>query len=296
MGSRSPSTCQKRGFRTLLVDRGAPGGGTSYGNAGLIQREAVVLYAFPRDLPTLLRLARNRAPEARYDPRFLPRIAPFLARYWWHSRVDRHAAIARRYAPLITHALDAHRALAAEAGASDRIRAGGWVLAFRTPAARAAALADAEAVRRAYGVGFEDLDAAALGAREPHLAADRLEGGILRPDAASVDDPQGLTRAYLDHFLSLGGRFARGDAATLVPSGDAWRVLTDGGEVGAPRAVLALGPWADTVTRRLGYRLPLAVKRGYHRHYRLLGNAGLALPVLDAERGVMLAPMRMGLR
>lgn len=37
---------QKAGRATLLVDRRAPGEETSYGNAGLIQREGVYPYGF----------------------------------------------------------------------------------------------------------------------------------------------------------------------------------------------------------------------------------------------------------
>jgi D-amino-acid dehydrogenase len=42
--------------------------------------------------------------------------------------------------------------------------------------------------------------------------------------------------------------------------------------------------------------LPLAVKRGYHRHYRPSGNAGLSRTVLDADIGYVLAPMEQGIR
>ncbi len=60
--------------------------------------------------------------------------------------------------------------------------------------------------------------------------------------------------------------------------------------------MICLGPWADVVTRNLGYRFPLAVKRGYHMHYKPLGNAVLNHPVLDVERGYFLAPMAKGIR
>jgi glycine/D-amino acid oxidase-like deaminating enzyme len=60
--------------------------------------------------------------------------------------------------------------------------------------------------------------------------------------------------------------------------------------------LLALGPWANDVLDPLGVRLPLAVKRGYHRHFRPQGNAMLGRPVLDAENGYCLAPMEQGIR
>jgi D-amino-acid dehydrogenase len=71
---------------------------------------------------------------------------------------------------------------------------------------------------------------------------------------------------------------------------------TANGALAARDAVVALGPWADAVIRRLGYDLPLAVKRGYHMHYRAAGEAVLNHPILDTERGYFLAPMRRGIR
>jgi D-amino-acid dehydrogenase len=57
-----------------------------------------------------------------------------------------------------------------------------------------------------------------------------------------------------------------------------------------------LGPWSGDVVRLFGYDFPLAVKRGYHMHYRAAGEARLEHPVLDFERGYFLAPMRRGIR
>ena len=56
---------QKRGRAVALIDRKLPGNETSFGNAGLIQREGVYPYAFPRGLGTLLRYARNQSPDVR---------------------------------------------------------------------------------------------------------------------------------------------------------------------------------------------------------------------------------------
>ncbi|MDX3810092.1 MAG: FAD-dependent oxidoreductase, partial [Bosea sp. (in: a-proteobacteria)] len=50
---------QKAGRSTLLVDRRGPGEETSYGNAGLIQREGVYPYGFPHDFGALFRYAMN---------------------------------------------------------------------------------------------------------------------------------------------------------------------------------------------------------------------------------------------
>ncbi|WP_321939541.1 MULTISPECIES: FAD-dependent oxidoreductase [unclassified Paraburkholderia] len=283
---------QRRGLAVALVDRRAPGNETSHGNGGLIQREGVYPYAFPRELSTLLRYARNRSTDVRYHPGAMPKLLPFLYRYWHHSRADRHAEIARAYATLIEHCVTEHRALIEAAGAEALLRTNGWMKVFRSAAAMDATVAEAQRWQREYGVGHEALDAAALRAAEPALSH-TLVGGVRYTDSDSVSDPKGLVTAYSKLFEQLGGRVLVGDAATLEPS---WRVMTQDGPVLAKSAVIAMGPWSGDLTAQLGYTLPLAVKRGYHMHYAVANGAKLNQPVLDAEAGFLITPMLRGTR
>lgn len=286
---------QRRGRAVTLVDRRGAAEETSYGNAGLIQREGIYPYGFPHDFGALLRYGLNRTIDAHYHPSALPRIAPFLWQYWQHSRPARHAEVARRYSRLIEHCVREHDALAEAAGAQGFIRRSGWIKAFRSERERDKRFAEAERWRREFGINFRALDAPELQAMEPYVAP-VLSGGIHWTDPTSVDDPQGLALAYLGLFERLGGRFVQGNAATLEQDGGRWRLRSAAGELAADAAVVALGPWSDTLTRALGYRLPLAVKRGYHMHYRAAGEARLNHPLLDTERGYFLAPMRRGIR
>lgn len=283
---------QRRGMSVALIDRKSPGNETSFGNAGLIQREGVYPYAFPRDLGTLLRYARNRSTDVRYHPSAMGTVGPFLARYWYHSKPARHAAIARDYSTLIAHCVTEHRDLIAASRAGALLREGGWVKVFRTTSAMDAAQRDAERWRNEYDVPFERLDAAQLRADEPSLTH-ALVGGLRYTASDSVSDPGALVAAYARYFESLGGRIFTGDATTLQPH---WSVQTEVGRIEGRRAVIALGPWADNVTRALGYRFPLAVKRGYHMHYRAQPDAKLNQPVLDAEYGFLITPMTGGIR
>ncbi len=287
---------QKAGRAVLLVDRGEPGAETSYGNAGLIQREGVYPYGFPHDFGALIRYAMNNTIDAHYHWNAIPKLAPFLWSYWLHSRAAKHEAIARKYATLIEHCVAEHDALAAEAGATGLLRRKGWMKVFRTQSQQDERLAEAARWKRDFGLNHRALDAAALRAEEPHLDQS-LIGALHWTDPVTVVDPLALSKAYVARFEALGGRLARGDAATLAQSGAQWSVaLSDGTKAEAATAVVALGPWADMVNDRLGYRLPLAVKRGYHMHYKPLGNAVLNHPVLDTERGYFLAPMAQGVR
>lgn len=286
---------QKRGRAVVLVDRRGAAEETSFGNAGMIQREAVSPHAFPQDLATILRYGLNRSIDAYYHPSALPHIASFLWRYWRHSNKQRHAEITRHYARLIEHCVAEHDALAAEAGAAGLLRRDGWIRLYRTAEKFDAGLADAERWQRDFGVAFRALDAQALRQAEPHLAP-VLAGGLHWTQPATVGDPQALALAYLRRFEALGGRFVQGDAATLAAAGANWRISTAQGPLEATDVVIALGPWADVVTRRLGYTLPLGVKRGYHMHYRTADGARLNHPVVDSESGYCLTPMVRGIR
>jgi D-amino-acid dehydrogenase len=286
---------QKRGRATVLVDRRGAAEETSFGNAGLVQREGVYPYGFPHDFGALFRYGLNRTIDAHYHPSAIPRLAPFLWKYWHHSRPARHQAIARQYAKLIEHCVTEHEALAQAAGAQDLFRRTGWMKVFRTERERDKRFAEAERWRKEFGINFEALSGREVQGKEPHLAP-VLVGALHWTDPLAVVDPQSLALAYLRLFEKLGGRFVQGNAASLYSEAGAWRMRTVEGPLAARDAVLALGPWTDIVTRALGYDLPLAVKRGYHMHYRAAGSAVLNHPVLDTERGYFLAPMRRGIR
>jgi D-amino-acid dehydrogenase len=286
---------QKRSRSVVLIDRRGAAEETSFGNAGLIQREGVYPYGFPHDFGALARYALNRTIDAYYHPSALPRLAPFLWKYWMYSRPARHAEVARRYAKLIEHCVSEHEALVREADAGPLLRRTGWMKVFRTARERDRRFAEAERWHREFGINYRALDARVLQEREPHIAP-VLVGAIHWTDPVSVEDPQRLAHAYLRDFERRGGMFAQGNAASLHADGRGWRVRTAKGWLETPAVVVALGPWADTVTRALGYDFPLAVKRGYHMHYRPAGEARLNTPILDVERGYFLAPMRRGIR
>lgn len=298
VGVGSALALQQRGHAVTLVDRTGAGRETSYGNAGIIQREAVRPYAFPRDIITLARIATGISNDAHYHPGALWSVAPQLFRYWASSAPRPYAGIVAAYSRLIAHCLAEHAAWIGPAGADDLIRKTGWLQAYRSAAAFDTAAALATAVAREHGLDCAVLDSAALAAAQPVLKGP-MGGAVHWREPWSVQDPGELVARYAALFLERGGRFAIGDAMSLRAEGAAWAV--DTGVAGGPRvtvrgehAVIALGPWADTLTRRLGYRLPLFVKRGYHRHYA--GEAMPGMPILDVERGALLAPMARGLR
>jgi D-amino-acid dehydrogenase len=286
---------QRRGRNVILIDRGVPGRQTSYGNAGIIQREAVRPRAFPRELGEVMRIARGRGIDARYELAALPRLASPLFQYWRNSAPARYRRIVAEYATLIAHSTSEHADLIAASGAEDLVEQTGFLLLFRTSARRDAVFADADEDARDYGIGIAKLDGAELARLEPALRRP-MAGALHWTDPWCVRDPGGLVARYAALFRRMGGTIATGDAATLREVGAGWAADTTAGTVSGAEAVLALGPWAGDATRRLGYRLPLFGKRGYHREYAYGPGERLNRPVADTETGYLLAPMHRGMR
>ncbi|WP_349745314.1 NAD(P)/FAD-dependent oxidoreductase [Roseateles cavernae] len=283
-----------RGHHVTLVDRRPPGGETSYGNAGVIQREAVEPYGFPRDPMTMLTAALNRRLDVRYHLAGLRIAWPSLLRYWWHSAPRRHRVISQAYASLIAHATTEHQRYVTLADAEDLVRRDGLRMVYRTPAALDRAIAESARLADEHGIGYMAMDSAALAGAEPALQLRSLAGAVHWTDSWSVGDPGALVERYAALFLERGGRWLLADADSLRETATGWRIDAREGAVHAQHAVIALGPWAGRLAHRLGYRLPLFAKRGYHRHYT--GGASVAVPTLDAERGYVLAPQLRGLR
>jgi D-amino-acid dehydrogenase len=277
-----------------LVDRRGPGEATSYGNAGIIEGNTVFPPAFPSDFVELLRIALKRSPVANYHLAQLPRIAPWLAAFRAASQPRRLIETAQLMRPLFARAVAEHETLATEAGADRHLSRRGWLKLYRTDKAFANLTPELEVAAR-LGIANVPLDRAGALALEPSLTGD-FRHAVHWTGAVSVDNPLALTRAYAARFAALGGVTLSGDARTLHRAGSYWRVDTASGPLDAGNVVIALGPWTPDLVAPLGIKLPLAVKRGYHRHYRPRGNAALSRPVLDAENGYVLAPMEQGIR
>jgi D-amino-acid dehydrogenase len=286
---------RRRGWDVVLVDRQGPGEGASFGNGGLIQREAVYPHPFPRALAELRRIARNRAVDVVYHPLALPRIAAPLLRYWWHSAPERYARAVLGQSRLVATCLEEHMALATPAEAMDLLRPTGWMQVYGTPAGLERAMSKAAGAQREFGVNYVALDGPALARAEPHLLAEK-PGAIHWTDPYSVTDPHALTLAYARLFAREGGVIALGDARGLQRSASGWQLRTADGPMEAAQAVVALGAASTEVTRPFGYAPPLFGKRGYHMHYSLRGNAVLNRPLVDADTGFGLMPMRRGIR
>ena len=114
---------RRRGLQVTVVDRLEPGQGCSFGNAGILAAQAVVPIGLPglaRQLPRMLFDGSNPLTLRRGS---LPRSLPWLWRLQQASRIERVQRIADAMKALYGSTLQRHQALAAEAGATELVRA-----------------------------------------------------------------------------------------------------------------------------------------------------------------------------
>ena len=289
IGVTTAVALQERGHDVVLIDRRAPGQETSFGNAGIIQSEAVEPYAMPLQPRALARMALGRSAEVRWSLRGLAGQAGGLARYAWQSRPSAYRRLGAIYAPLVRGATSAHASLIDAAGAGDLVRRDGWIELYRDADALDQAQTNAQRLNATYGIGVRALDTSDLARLEPALRQ-RLAGGVLWPESWTCTDPGELVAAYARLFEGRGGMILQADAMDLARAGKSWKAAGQTAEI----AVIALGPWSPALTARFGLHVPMVLKRGYHRHYQI--RTPPQRPMLDAANAVVLSPMRTGLR
>lgn len=282
------------GHRVTLIDRVAPGEGTSFGNASVVEPHGIIPVAGPGILWQVPKYLRDPLGPLAIRWRYLPQLAPWLARFVWNSRP---AAIRRNMAalhPLLKPVIESYRALIAWAGAEDMLREEGWISVAESPEAWKASLAAAE-IYKAHEVPLTILTPGELTDYEPEFKA-KVEGAIYYPKVAHVVNNFRFVQELAAAAQRLGAvlhrdevvSFDRAEGRIVGVKSREKRYPCDG-------VVIAGGAWSKVLARELGYRPPLDTERGYHI---TVPNPGFALrrPILSADRGFVATPLEIGLR
>jgi glycine/D-amino acid oxidase-like deaminating enzyme len=284
---------RQRGMSVTLIDRREPGSETSYGNTGILSSGSIFPLNQPALFGNLSNYLFNRHPALRWDVGWALRNPDWILRFLANARASQTKPRALALNGLIRASLKLHREWIVKAGAANRIRETGWLKAWRSDNV-AAAKAD-QAALAAYGVKSELLDRQAISALEPNILP-VYSVGLLHTETASVDSPGNVTKAYARMFVGAGGEIRQAEIRSIAPDGEGWLVVLSDGEIRTRHVVIALGPWSTDVLRPLGYRVPLATERGYHREFVPNASRRLLRPIHDAENAFLMTPMENGIR
>jgi D-amino-acid dehydrogenase len=284
---------QAKGWQVTLVDKRGPGEETSAGNAGVLSRSSLLPFNRPGLWQTLPRMLLKPGPSLQVRPSALAHWR-FMWRFLWHARRQSFAATTVALDGLIQLSAQTHKTWLAQTAQQHRLRENGWLWLFQNEAAWAGSVFSREVLQE-FSVATAVLRGAEIQSLEPHLSS-QFQHALWIQDAASVDNPAAVVKAYADQFLKLGGVFRHSDVRALQqqPQGWQWQDAS-GSPHWTPNLVLAMGPWSESLLEASQlpsqFKAHMAFERGYHRHFKPVGGVHLQRPVYDTAGAYVLSPM-----
>ena len=263
-GVCSAEWLRRDGWDVTLIDRIDPGhpDQTSFGNAGLIARGAII----PVSTPGLL----AKAPAMLLNPNsplylrwsYLPRLLPWLVPFLRNGNVRKVTEVAAGLAMLTSDSVDQHQALAAGTPAAALIQTGDYVNLY-TSKARYDADPLSSSLRKEHGFDPDHIGRNEILDRDPNIGPTYTFGTVYK-DYGWLSSPGDYVAALFGYFQSQGGQFKRGEVADIV-AGNTPSVTLKGGEViNADKIVLSAGAWSRLLTKKLAPKVKLEAERGYH--------------------------------
>ena len=254
---------RRAGLDVVVLERGAPGGGASRGNAGAICPSMTD----PLPGPGMIREALanlGRADAALHvAPTFAPRMAGFLRRFAAAATAERYERGLAALATLAAGVTDAYDDLAA-VGVGTSARRDGYLFVHGDADG---AVAERAAIARMASMGLCDEPGDVVGggdlrALEPALGPAAAAGFALSGERWI--DPS----RFVDELaatLAAGGVDVREDAEVtgIAAFEDGVEVATASGRVDGSDVVVAAGAWTPGLLGRLGVRLPILAGKGY---------------------------------
>lgn len=257
---------QRAGYEVILIDKGKPGMGASFGNAGLIAQWAVTPVTTPdlwKSIPNYL-LNPNAPFFLKWG--YLPRLAPWLAKYLAHANDKDTRRISAALGPILCDAVDQHKALARGTGVEKWIADSKFAYAYKT---HKDFEHDALSWELKALAGFTPivLTGDAVREEEPMLGPAFRCLAILEGHG-HITNPAQYIQELTDHFVQSGGKFIEAEVKGFKREGDrVAAVETSGGSIECSHAVLTAGIWSKDLMATLGLKVPLETERGYHVIY-----------------------------
>lgn len=295
VGCATALTLAVEGHRVTVFDPDAPGAGTSSGNAGAIVTGSVTPTATPAVLKALPSYLLDRNSPAVLRLRHAPKVLPWLLRFIRAGTTSEVNRIAAALSPLVSRSLDAHRALAALAGAEGLITQEGWLKVYASEAEFADTALDRRLMDQ-HGVNYRILNRKEVTDLEPNLDPSLCSIGFHQPESGFVRFPRGLAQAYLDAATRRGAQHLRQKVRGVARRSGGITVHAEGGAQDFDRLVICAGAWSALLARKLGDPVSLDTERGYHIGFGSETASLMRGPVVFPALSMVLSPMHDGIR
>lgn len=286
---------QRRGRRTLLVERGEIGNGTAVGSMASI----AVTEFLPSSRPSVWKqipgwLADPEGP-IRLRPSYMPKLAPWMMRFVAAGMPSRVRELEAAGAVLCKRVYDDLLPMLDAAGLQDTLTQEGC-LSLYADDAEFKGDRDHIAVLERHGFPHQLLDGKALRELEPEIAP-VISRAVLFPQNRSVRDARKLVVGLVGAFKRLGGEVTHGEVADFERGAHGVEALrlTDGRRIPAAETILSAGAYTARLSKLLGEPIPLETERGYSTQIMAPG-VSMRHSIIWPARAFMVTPTSGGLR
>jgi D-amino-acid dehydrogenase len=282
------------GRSVTLIDRTGVCEETSSGNAAAFAFSDVLPLAHKGMIAQVPRWLTDPLGPLSIPPSYLPKLFPWLVRFWRAGRPDRYEASLAAQGAMMKLAEAEWAALMERSGTKPMLREDGSLELYESEAEFKASLSG-WAARDRFGIHYRHLAKDELAECQPGLSPQFVRGTFV-PGWKTVADPKLLGKAIWRYAEEKGAAFIHGDVGLVMSSNGRIAVqLRQGRTLLARQVVIAAGAWSHLLARQLGDVIPLETERGY--------NTTLPTTAFDVKRqlifsghGFVITPLEMGLR
>lgn len=285
---------RRRGRDVVLIDRGAPGRGASYGNMASIAVTEFMPISRPGIWAQIPGWLMDPEGPVRVRPGYFFKAMPWFLRFLAAGRPARVRALEAAGAALCARVYDDLLPMLEAAGVTDMLSEEGC-LSLYADDREFAADRDHIALLERFDLPHEVIGPERLARLEPAVST-VIRRAVLFPQNRSVRDPYGLVLALVDRFRAMGGKVETGDVAGFERgTGLTALLLADGRRIDVAEAILCGGAHTGRLARELGEPIPLETERGYHTQVMAPG-ISLRHSLIWPARAFMVTPTAGGIR
>ncbi|MCR9365127.1 NAD(P)/FAD-dependent oxidoreductase [Vibrio antiquarius] len=287
---------QRHGFQVTLFDKGLPGEGASFGNAGYLATELIDPLATKKTLAAAPRMWMDPKGPLALPWKYLPQALPWLARFVRSASSARVEASRQALSHLNQAAVPAWQRCLADIGAEEYLVPSGYLLVWESENKLDEAKTHAAYLAQ-WDIESVLLQGAQLREKEPELA-ETVSHALFFPNACRVKDPYLLSKQLFAVFQARGGGFEQTEVSEILPQENAVGVVTATSQNKFEHVVLCTGAWGKPLLEQTGISVPLEAERGYHLTIETadMETPPLHHPIGSAERKFVMSPLASGLR
>lgn len=282
------------GYDVTVHDRTGVCEETSSGNASAFAFSDVLPLAHKGMLKNLPRWLSDPLGPLAIPPSYLPRLLPWLWRFWRAGAPRYYEASLAAQAGMMKLAEPEWMGLLDRSGTRSMLREDGSLEFYESEAEFRASLPGWSA-RDRFGIHYRHMEGEELAALQPGLSKQFVKATFVPGWKTSID-PKLLGKAIWAYAERLGARFVRCEVTGVQAAGGGVTLrLAGGGKTTAGHALIAAGAWSHRLAAGLGDIIPLETERGY--------NTTLPADAFDVKRqlifgghGFVVTPLASGLR